>query len=82
VVAGFLNSLVNHADVVKIANLAQLVNVIAPIFTNEKGLFLQTAAVRQPDHDFLGIEISRKFARFAASRTLSGVSKSGSPIWR
>jgi alpha-N-arabinofuranosidase len=33
---------VNHADVVKIANLAQLVNVIAPIFTNDKGLFLQT----------------------------------------
>ena len=42
VVAGFLNSLVNHADVVKIANLAQLVNVIAPIFTSEKGMFLQT----------------------------------------
>ena len=42
VVAGFLNSLVNHADVVKIANLAQLVNVIAPIFTNDRGLFLQT----------------------------------------
>jgi len=42
VVAGFLNSLVNHADVVKIANMAQLVNVIAPIFTNDKGLFLQT----------------------------------------
>ena len=42
VIAGFLNSLVNHADVVKIANLAQLVNVIAPIFTSDKGLFLQT----------------------------------------
>ena len=42
VIAGFLNSLVNHADVVKIANLAQLVNVIAPIFTDEKGLYLQT----------------------------------------
>lgn len=42
VVAGFLNSLVNHADVVKIANLAQLVNVIAPLFTNENGLYLQT----------------------------------------
>jgi alpha-N-arabinofuranosidase len=42
VIAGFLNSLVNHADVVKMANLAQLVNVIAPIFTNDKGLFLQT----------------------------------------
>ena len=42
VIAGFLNSLVNHADVVKMANLAQLVNVIAPIFTNENGLYLQT----------------------------------------
>lgn len=42
VVATFLNSFINHADVVKMANLAQLVNVIAPIFTNEKGMFLQT----------------------------------------
>jgi alpha-N-arabinofuranosidase len=42
VIATFLNSLVNHADTVKIANLAQLVNVIAPIFTNDKGLYLQT----------------------------------------
>jgi alpha-N-arabinofuranosidase len=42
VVATFLNSFVNHAHIVKIANLAQLVNVIAPIFSNDKGLFLQT----------------------------------------
>lgn len=42
VIATFLNSFLNHAHIVKIANLAQLVNVIAPIFTNEKGLFLQT----------------------------------------
>jgi len=42
VVATFLNSFVNHAHIVKIANMAQLVNVIAPIFTNENGLFLQT----------------------------------------
>ena len=42
VVATFLNSFVNHAHIVKIANMAQLVNVIAPIFTNDKGLFLQT----------------------------------------
>jgi len=42
VVATFLNTFVNHANIVKIANMAQLVNVIAPIFTNEKGLFLQT----------------------------------------
>ena len=42
VIATMLNSLVNHADVVKIANMAQLVNVIAPIFTNDRGLYLQT----------------------------------------
>jgi alpha-N-arabinofuranosidase len=42
VVATMLNTFVNHAHIVKIANMAQLVNVIAPIFTNEKSLFLQT----------------------------------------
>ena len=42
VVATFLNTFVNHAHIVKIANMAQLVNVIAPIFTSEQGLFLQT----------------------------------------
>lgn len=38
----FLNSFIRHANVVKMANLAQVVNVIAPIFTNPQGLFLQT----------------------------------------
>jgi alpha-N-arabinofuranosidase len=38
----FFNSFFRHANVVKIANLAQLVNVIAPIFTNQQGLYLQT----------------------------------------
>ncbi len=42
VVATFLNSFVRHADLVKMANMAQLVNVIAPIFTSEADLFLQT----------------------------------------
>ena len=42
VVATFLNTFVNHSDVVKIANMAQLVNVIAPIFTSKDGMFLQT----------------------------------------
>lgn len=42
VVATFLNTFLNHAHIVKIANLAQLVNVIAPIFTSEQGMFLQT----------------------------------------
>ncbi len=41
-VATFLNSFINHSHIVKIANMAQMVNVIAPIFTNEKGMFLQT----------------------------------------
>ena len=38
----FFNAFFRHADVVRMANLAQMVNVIAPIMTNEKGLFLQT----------------------------------------
>jgi len=38
----FLNSFIRRADVVKVANLAQLVNVIAPIVTTKNGLFLQT----------------------------------------
>jgi alpha-N-arabinofuranosidase len=42
VIAGFLNAFVRNADIVKMANMAQLVNVIAPVFTNEKGMFLQT----------------------------------------
>lgn len=42
VIAEFLNAFVRNADVVKLANMAQLVNVIAPIFTNETGMFRQT----------------------------------------
>ncbi len=42
VVSSFLNTFVNHAHIVKIANMAQLVNVIAPIFSSDKGIYLQT----------------------------------------
>ncbi len=42
VVAMFLNSFIRHADVVKMANIAQLVNIIPPIYTNPEGMFLQT----------------------------------------
>ncbi len=42
VISGFLNAFVRNADIVKMANMAQLVNVIAPVFTNEKGMFKQT----------------------------------------
>ena len=41
-VGGIVNTLLRHADRVKIACLAQLVNVIAPIMTNANGLFRQT----------------------------------------
>jgi alpha-N-arabinofuranosidase len=37
----FFNAFVRHADSVKMANYAQLVNVIAPIMTNAERLFLQ-----------------------------------------
>ncbi len=42
VIAGFLNGFIRNADIVKMANMAQLVNVIAPVFTSETGLFRQT----------------------------------------
>lgn len=42
VVGGIVNTLVRNADRVKIACLAQLVNVIAPIMTNANGLYRQT----------------------------------------
>jgi alpha-N-arabinofuranosidase len=41
-VGGLLNSLIRKADRVKLACLAQLVNVIAPIMTNQNGLLRQT----------------------------------------
>jgi alpha-L-arabinofuranosidase len=42
VIAGMLNAFIRNAHVVKMANMAQLVNVIAPIFTSETDMFRQT----------------------------------------
>ena len=42
VVAMYLNLFVRNADIVKMANMAQLVNVIAPIFTTAAGIWFQT----------------------------------------
>ena len=42
VVASFLMSFIRHADVVKIANLAQIVNVIAPLLTRGDELLIQS----------------------------------------
>jgi alpha-L-arabinofuranosidase len=41
-VGGLINTLLRHADRVKLACLAQLVNVIAPIMTNANGFYRQT----------------------------------------
>jgi alpha-N-arabinofuranosidase len=37
-----LNAFIRHANMVKMANIAQIVNVIAPVFTRPDGLVLQT----------------------------------------
>ena len=42
VIAGFLNAFIRNADIVKMANMAQLVNVIAPIFAEKDDMFKQT----------------------------------------
>ena len=42
VVAGFLMSFIRHADCVKVANIAQLVNVIAPILTRGDEMLKQS----------------------------------------
>jgi alpha-N-arabinofuranosidase len=41
-VGGIINSLMRNADRIKMACLAQLVNVIAPLVTNAKGVLRQT----------------------------------------
>jgi alpha-N-arabinofuranosidase len=41
-VGGFLNSLLRQSDRVRIGCLAQLVNVIAPLVTNERGVLRQS----------------------------------------
>jgi alpha-L-arabinofuranosidase len=41
-VATYLNGFIRQCRTVRMANFAQLVNAIAPIFTNPGGLFLQT----------------------------------------
>lgn len=75
-VATFLNLLRRRAGTIKIANLAQLVNVIAPIFTRPDGLFLQTiywpllAAVRYSG-PFL-VRCDTESDGFTTSRVVAG----------
>ncbi len=65
VVATFLNAFVNNAHIVKIANMAQLVNVIAPMFSNENGMFLQT--IYHPLAAFANNSKGKALALFADS---------------
>jgi len=46
-----------------------------------KGLFLVNAATANPDHNFLGIELSRKYARLAALR-LARRELPNAKVWR
>ena len=61
-VGGLVNSLIRNSDRVKIACLAQLVNVIAPIVTNANGLLRQTI--------FYPYSWALQFARGAALKLL------------
>ena len=73
----FLNAFFRHADVVKLANLAQLVNVIAPMFTNPQGLYLQTVSfpiaeyAKQRDSSRSTCSSSRPSSRIAGARSVT-----------
>ena len=60
VVAMQLNAFIRHASFVKMATIAQIVNVLAPIYTKPDGLFLQTI--------FYPFEL---YSRFAGSTALN-----------
>jgi alpha-L-arabinofuranosidase len=61
-VGGLLNTLIRNSDRVKLACLAQLINVIAPIMTDADGLFRQTI--------FYPYSWALQFARGAALNVL------------
>jgi tRNA (guanine-N7-)-methyltransferase len=52
-------------------NAAALFNRAAPVEVevgSGKGLFLLTAAAQRPDHNYLGIELAQKYARYSGGR--------------
>ena len=71
VFAGLLNTLLNNCDSVKIACLAQLVNVIAPIFTEKGG-----AAIKQAT--YYPFELFSNYARGELLDILTECSQFGS----
>jgi len=79
VIATFLNTFINNAHIVKIANLAQLVNVIAPIFTSETGLFLQT--IYYPLQLFASNSFGTALELFVDAPTYSSKRSPKTPTW-
>ncbi len=67
VVATLLSTLINHADIVKMANFAQLVNVIAPILTQKGG-----GLVKQTIYYPISM-ISKDFASTIALKTFNAI---------
>jgi alpha-N-arabinofuranosidase len=78
-VSSFLNTFVNHAQIIKIANLAQLVNVIAPIFANENGIFLQT--IYYPLQLFAHMAMARRSSCLLRARPIRRKSIARCLIW-
>ncbi|GHT28253.1 tRNA (guanine-N(7)-)-methyltransferase [Planctomycetales bacterium] len=61
----------------KIWNPAELFGNDAPVeleIGSGKGLFISNAAKSKPEHNFLGIEIGKKYARFCAARIIAAES--------
>ncbi|MGC8639095.1 MAG: tRNA (guanosine(46)-N7)-methyltransferase TrmB [Isosphaeraceae bacterium] len=69
-VSGCLLAPENHPDV-RPFSWPELFGSAQPVeleIGSGKGLFLASAGVQRPEHNFLGVEISRKYARLAAER--------------
>lgn len=78
-VATYLNGFIRHCRSVGIANYAQLVNVIAPIFTSKQGLFLQT--IYYPLYLYREYMLEVALDVYADSEPLPFNAKTESSIW-
>lgn len=65
IAAQYLNAFIRRADIVKVACIAQIVNVIAPIMTKTDGMYLQTI--------FHPMEMLSKYARGKSIRLAGDV---------
>ncbi|MDZ4796600.1 MAG: alpha-L-arabinofuranosidase C-terminal domain-containing protein [Bryobacteraceae bacterium] len=80
----FLNSFLRHADVVRMANLAQLVNALAPIVSNKDGVFLQSIFYpiaeygKQRGNSALDLLVSSPSAHTAGGKDIAMLDVSGS----